>query len=453
MFRLKIGHRLALAIGFLAAVSGPTDDVRAAKLLTLEEAITLAQQHSPVLKASRQDLRASAAERMIAGGAYLPKVDVSETFTNTNNPAQAFGLILNQGRFTSAEFNTATLNRPGSTENYRSAVTLTQPVYNGGREKLGVQLAEIGQETSAEQFTQAQQRVHFVVTKAYYDLVMAKAMLTVAKDSVQTAQANLKHVQSRYKDGLAVKSDLLQADVRLAALREDAIRGEQAVRVAAIGLRHAIGLDEEVDAAKPLGVEEGRTLDLHLLVSRALEQRPDYRTLAAELRKTQVGVQMARSAYLPNVNLQTSYELNNTAPLSPNGSNNYVALGIVSLNLFNGMSDQAQVQKAKAVQEKVRELLDAKRREIEVEVVDAYYALAAASERMMVTQAAVAQAEENLRIIGNRYRSGLSPILDLLSAEFTLNQAKQNRIRAIYVLHVGRAKLDLTVGDSQPARG
>jgi outer membrane protein TolC len=442
-----------LAAGLFLALLGNAAVSQAAKLLTLEDAIALAQQHSPVLKASRQDLQASAAQRTIAGAAYLPKVDVSETFTNTNNPAQAFGLVLNQGRFTSAEFNTANLNRPGSTENYRSAVTLTQPVYNGGRERLGVQLAEIDQEASSEQFSHAQQRVLFAVTKAYYDLVMAKAVLAVARDSVQIAQTNLKQIQSRFKGGVAVKSDLLQADVRLAGLREEAIRADQAVRVAAVGLRHVIGLDEEVDAAKPLAVEEGRTLDLHLLVSRALEQRPDYRTLAAELRKSQVGVQMARSAYLPNVNLQTSYELNNTAPLSPNGSNNYVALGVLSLNLFNGMSDQAQVQKAKAAEEKVRELMDAKRREIEVEVVDAYYTLAAASERIMVAQTAVTQAEENLRIIGNRYQSGISSILDLLSAEFALNQAKQNRIRAIYDLQLGRAKLDLTIGDFQPGRG
>lgn len=449
----RFTHCRLFAAGCLLALCGHAAVAEGARLLTLEDAVALARQHSPVLKASRQDIEASVAQRAIAGAAYLPKVDVSETFTNTNNPAQAFGLILNQGRFTSAEFNTTNLNRPGTTENYRSAVTLTQPVYNGGREKLGVQLAEIGQEASSEQFSHAQQRVLFVVTKAYYDLVMAKALLAVARDSVRIAETNLKQIQSRLRNGVAVKSDLLQAEVRLASLREETIRAEQATRVAAIGLRHAIGLDEEVDAAAPPSVDEGRTLDLHVLVSRALEQRPDYRALAAELRKSQVGVQMARSAYLPNVNLQTSYELNNTAPFSQNGANNYVALGMLSLNLFNGMSDRAQVQKAKAGEEKVRELMEAKRREIEVEVVDAYYALAAASERIMVTQTAVAQAEENLRIIGNRYQSGIASILDLLSAEFTLNQAKQHRLRAIYDLQLGRAKLDLSIGDFQPARG
>ncbi|TKB82562.1 MAG: TolC family protein [Nitrospira sp.] len=444
----QVHPQCLLAIGLALAITvGSSLVAYAEQILTLQAALSLAQQRSPVLKASRQDLRASDAQRAIAGGAYLPKVDVTETFTNTNNPAQAFGLLLNQGRFTAADFNTTTLNRPGSTENYRAAVTLTQPVYNGGRERLGVQMAEIGQAATAENLSHVQQRVLFTVTKAYYDLVMAKAVRVVSRDTVQIAEANLKQIQSRFKGGLTVKSDLLQAEVRLAGLREEAIRADQAVRVAAIGLRHAIGLNEEVDTANPLAVEEGRTLDLHLLVSRALDQRPDFRVLSAELRKTQVGVQMAKSAFLPNVNLQTSYELNNTAPISPNGSNNYVALGIVSLNLFNGMSDQAQVQKAKANEEKVRELMEAKRREIEVEVVDAYYALSAASGRIMVTQSAVTQAEENLRIVGNRYQSGLSPVLDMLTAELAFNQVKQNRIHAMYDLQVGRARLDLMIGE------
>ena len=445
---------VALFAGLLVwAVGAPPLGAQTVRLLTLEDALTLAREHSPVLKASRQDVQAAAAQQTIAASAYLPRVDVSETFTNTNNPSQAFGLLLNQGRFTQADFNTPTLNRPGATENYRAAVTLVQPVYNGGRERLGVSMAEIGQAGSQESLEHAQQRVLFAVTKAYYDLVMTKTVLGAVRETVQIAEANLKQIQSRYKGGLAVKSDLLQAEVRLATLREEAIRADQASRVSAIALRHAIGLNEEVDAAKTLQIEEARTLDLHALVARAIEQRPDFRALAADLQKAHIGVQMARSAYLPNFNLQTSYELNNTAPFSPNGSNNYVALGVLSLNLFNGMGDQAQVRKAKAQEEKARELMEAKRREIEVDVVDAYYAQAAASERIVVSQSAVMQAEENLRIIGNRYQSGIAPVIDLLTAELALNQAKQNRIRAAYDLQLGRAKLQLMTGQFQKGSG
>lgn len=441
------------AVLVCAIVTGPMTSAHAARDLTLAQALELASQHSPVLKASHQDVQAAEAQRIIASSAYLPKVDVLETFTNTNNPTQVFGILLNQARFTQAGFDIANLNQPKSVENYRFALTMVQPVYNGGRERLGVAIAESGQAASEEGAESTRQRVLFTVTRAYYDLVLAKAILTVARETVQIAESNAKQIRSRYQGGTTVKSDLLQAEVRLAAHREEAIRAEQAVRVAGIALRHAIGLDDSVDVSETLSVGEAYARVLETAIASALESRPDYRMLAAELRKANVGIQLAKSAFLPTVNLQTSYELNNTAPFSPNGSNNYVALGVLSMNLFNGLSDAAQVRKARAQEEKARELLAAKRREVEVEVVEAYYGLAAARERIAVSESAVAQAEENLRIIKNRYNSGIAPVIDLLTAELVLNQAKQNRMRALYDERLGRARLELVTGQFQQGHG
>jgi outer membrane protein len=420
--------------------------------MTLEQALDLAKQHSPILKASGRDLQAAEAERSVAISAFLPKIEASETFTNTNNPSQVFGILLNQGRFTQAQFAIPNLNNPSSVENYRSAVMLVQPVYNGGREHLGLNMAEIGQTASQESYESTRQRVLFTVTRTFYDAALPKAVLVIARETVQIAEADVKQIQSRYQGGTTVKSDLLQAQVRLAALREESIRADQAVRVAAVALRNAIGLDEPVHVVGSLMPEAGEARDLDSTVIDALQSRPDYRMLAAERRRAEVGSRLAKSAYLPNLNIQAGYELNNTAPFSSNGSNNYVALGVLSVNLFNGFGDSAQVRKARAQEEKARELLDAKRREIEVEVVDAYYGLAAARERLIVSESAVAQAEESLRILGNRYNSGIAPVIDLLTAELSLNQAKQNRMRAMYDERMGDARLQLASGQFQKVK-
>ncbi len=442
-----------LSLFVASALAWPTAPVHAARELTLEQALELAMQHSPVLKASRQDMYSAEAQRKIAQAAYLPKVEAVEAWANTNNPAQAFGLLLNQGRFTQAGFDINTLNRPGSVENYRSAVNLTQPIYNGGREGLGVKIADLGHVVSEESFEHMRQRVLYIVTKAYYDLVLAKAVQGIARETVQIAEVNAKQIASRFKGGTTVKSDLLQAEVRLAALREEAIRANQAVRVAGVALRHAIGLDEPVDVTEGLSLAPGIPQELEAIVATALETRPDYRVLAAELRKAEMQTRLAKSAYLPNFNLQGTYENNSTFPLGPNGQSNYGAFGVVSVNLFNGMNDAAQVRKARAQEEKARELLAAKRREIEVEVVEAYYGLAAARERIAVSESAVAQAEENLRIIRNRYESGIAPVIDLLTAELVLNQAKQNRMRAFYDERVGWARQDLVTGQFRKGQG
>ncbi len=439
--------RMALGIFSWALLTQPwTSPVEAAQELTLEQALDLALTHSPVLKASQHDVQAAAAQRRIAVSGFLPKVDVSETYFNTNNPAQAFGILLNQGRFTAADFNPATLNSPGTTENWQFNANLVQPVYNGGREQLNLTLAEIGEVASHESAEHARQRILFHVTRAYYEQVLAKAVLDVARETVQIAEANVKQIRSRYQAGTTVKSDVLQAEVRLASLREEAIRADQVVRVTTIALRHAIGLDDEVDATESLAPRGRDEPSLDRAVQTALETRPDYRALQAEAQKADVGIQLAKSAYFPTLNLQAGYQLNNTAPFSPNGANNYSALGILTFNLFNGLGDSAQVGKARAHQDRARELLEAKRREIEVEVVEASYGLAAARERIAVSESAIAQAEENLRIVRNRYNAGIVSVLDLLTAELVLNQAKQNRLRALYDEHVGHSKIELVTG-------
>ncbi|MEE8493411.1 MAG: TolC family protein [Nitrospirales bacterium] len=447
-FLLMNALRAMTVIGIVITVPGLG---QAARNVTLSQALDLAATHSPVLKASRQEVKVADAERAIAGAAYYPKLEASEAWTHTNKPSMVFGDLLNQGRFTQADFDITSLNNPGSLENFRSVISLVQPVYNGGREGIGVVVAEIGRAVAGEALENSGQRVFFTVTQAFYDLLLAKSTFGIARETVQVAERDVKTIRSRYEGGTTVKSDLLQAEVRLATHREAVIRAEQSVRVAGIALRHGIGLDEPVDATTVLSVSKGDIPNLHVTVGRALESRHDYRRLAAELEQADTKIRLAKSAYLPTFNLQASYEVNNTAPFSENGSNNYVALGVLTMNLFNGFSDAAGVRKAKAQAERIRNLLAAKRRSIEVEAAEAYYGWRAARERLNVTERVVTQAKESLRIIRNRYEAGIAPVIDLLTGELVLNEAKQNRIRAIYDERIGQARLAFVTGQLNQA--
>ncbi len=441
---------MRLMVFMVACILGEwVPPAEAARELTLEQALTLAGQHSPYLKASYHETVAAEAQHDIAAAAYLPRVEASESFTNTNTPSRVFGTLLDQGRFTQADFSTSKLNHPSPLENYKFGVTMTQPIYNGGRERLGVAVAQIGREVAGETLAATRQRVLFTVTQAYQDLVLVKALVSVARDSVQLARSTVKQVESRYRGGLIVKSEVMEARVRVSSLQEEVVRVEHRRRVAAVALQHAIGLDEEADAAESLPSEVSGADSVPVPgveTDVALERRPDYRAMVREVRRAEIGSRLARSALYPNINLQGSYELNGTAPISSNGSSGYAALAVVSLNLFNGLSDSANIRKARAQEEKMREQAAAKRREIEVEVTDALAGVAGAAERIKVAEAALAQATDSLRVARNRYEAGLSPLLDLLAAEQVLNQAKQARLRASHDRQVSEARLALVTG-------
>ena len=446
-FQSKILDLLVVIIISIVALSPQI--CLAVETLSLNQALELAVQHSPTLQSSREEVKVTDAQKDIARSAFLPRIDATETYTNTNQPSRAFGILLDQGRFTSADFATNNLNNPGPTENFTSGLRLTQPLYNGGRNFLNMEISQVGQTVSAEGLESTRQATLFGVTRAYFNLALAKFSLGIAQEAVQIARVNAKHIVNRYRDGVVVKSDLLQAKVQLAGHRQDEIRAQQMVQVARLALRHEIGVDYDVDVSETLHATENSSLNREELTATALESRPDYRQTLAQLQQAGLQVTLAQSGYLPNLNLQANYELNNTAPFSSNGSNNYSVFGVLSMNLFQGLGDAAKIRKAKAQEGKARQLLDVKRRNIEVEVMDASSQVISSSERLQVTAQAIMQAEENLRILRNRYNEGLAPVLDLLTAELVLNQAKRNRMHALYELQINQARLDFATGTFQ----
>jgi outer membrane protein TolC len=119
---------------------------------------------------------------------------------------------------------------------------------------------------------------------------------------------------------------------------------------------------------------------------------------------------------------------------------------VISLPLLSGLAPSARVAEARAALRQVQ----AQHREMEsqvlLEVRQAYALTASAFQRIGVAHQAVAQAEEALRIVANRYGGGLLTIVDLLTAEAALQQARTAHARALHDYTVGRTQLRLAAG-------
>lgn len=440
-------HRMMIVLfGIVMGLSAyPPAMAESQKTVTLDEAIRLAFEHNPLLSASRQDRIAAEAESAAARAALLPRLELSETYMRTNNPVQAFGARLNQGNLTAADFEVDRLNHPDAFDNFRFAISLTQSIYNGGRELLGLRMARIGKEMAETDYEAARQRLRFNVTQAYYDLVLAQERLEVAQEAEQIAQEDLKQIRSRYEQGLVVKSDLLSAAVRLADMKTERMQADNAVTLARMALKNAIGLTEEVAVAEGLEAPSAILAELQSLQEEARRYRPDHRILQRELDRAETEIRIARSAFLPQLNLQGNYEVN-TANSTADGSDSYTGLALLSINLFNGLGDQARLAQAKTKREKLKALLMDQARSIELEVTEAYLHLTAAQERIKVYEETVQQAEENLRIVRNRYQAGITTLIDLHTAEHLVTQSKMTRMQSLYEYRIGLTRLDRVTG-------
>ncbi|MBI4735109.1 MAG: TolC family protein [candidate division NC10 bacterium] len=421
--------------------------------LALAAAVKLALERHPALRAAGYQAAAAAAGVDQARASFLPRVDFSEGITRSDNPVYAFGALLNQGRFTQADFAVERLNHPDPLTNWRTNIAGSLPLFVGGRTVLGYQQAEIGREVAERGRARVEHEVIFGVTRAYYGVLLAQEAKATVDAAVRTAEANLASAESRYEAGMVVASDALAARVRLARLKEEAIAAANQLRLAHAGLNDAMGvaLDQPYRIAGRLDLPPLRHERLEGLEALAHEKRPEYRQAALEEQRLEKEVLRAKGAFLPTMHLMGNYEINNHR-ISADGQDSWSVGVVLNWNLFSGGADRARIVEAQASQRRASALRERLASAIALEVRDAFLALQTARERVTVAKDAVAHAEESLRIVQDRYDAGLTTIVELLDTETALTAARTNLTRTLYEATVGQARLELSLGTLDPAR-
>jgi outer membrane protein len=421
--------------------------------LTLAQAIKTALEKHPALRVAQHQAAAAATGVDQARAGFLPRVDFSEGFSYSDNPVYAFGSLLNQGRFTAADFAINKLNHPDPITNWRTNLGASIPLFLGGRNVLGYQQAQLGREAADQARARAEQEVIFAVIRSYSAVRLSREALTTVEASVRTAEANLSAAEARYDTGLSVASDALAAKVRLARLREESIAAANQVRLAQFALNEAMG--QPLDRANRIVGQ----LELPALVFEsadgleaiARDNRPDYRQADLEAQRLEKEVLRAKGALLPSLHLMGNYELNNNQ-FASSGQDSWAVGVVLNLNVFNGGADRARIAEAQANHQRALAQRDRLAGAIGLEVHEAFLAHQTARERIAVAREALSQAEESLRIVQDRYEAGLTTIVELLDSEVALTASRTNLTRTLYDATVSQARLDLSLGRLDRAR-
>ncbi|HEX9899167.1 MAG TPA: TolC family protein [Candidatus Methylomirabilis sp.] len=451
------GHSWMVVLLALAASVGLTIPTRGEAGvpadLSLADAARLAIEKHPALRAAGHQTTAAAAGVEQARAGFLPRVDFSEGVTHSDNPVYAFGALLNQGRFTSADFAVDRLNHPDPITNWRTNIGGSVPLFLGGRTVIGYQQAQIGVQAAEQVRARVEQEVLFNVIRAYYGVLLAQEAKTTVDAAVRTAEANLASAEARYEAGVVVASDALAARVRLARLKEESIAAANQVRLGQAALNEAMGvaLDQAYRVTGRLDLPTLRHERLEGLEDLARQHRPDYRQVALEVERLEKDVLRAKGALLPTMHLMGNYEINNHR-LSSEGQDSWSVGVVLNLNLFNGGADRARIVEAQANHERAAALRERLGNAIGLEVHDAFLAVQTARERVAVAREAVAHAEESLRIVQDRYDAGLTTIVELLDSETALTAARTSLTRTLYDATVSQARLDFSLGALDRAR-
>jgi OMF family outer membrane factor len=415
--------------------------------LTLGEAQFLALKHNPGLKAAGMTVETAEADMARARARFLPKVNFGETYNFSDNPTQVFMSKLNQRVFTEKDFVLNNLNFPKPFGNFRTGLTMSQPLFQAGEAYLGYQQAKLSREIAGAIVLSARQQLMFQVTQAYYGLQLAQENLAVVQKAKHTAAEHLKIAESRFRSGAVVQADVLSAQVHLARLTQEEMTAASQVQIAKSALGTVLGLPEAGSRTLAPPPQEPAQLPKELadLQRTAQDQRPDLKRLELAARSAQQEYAKARLNYLPRLHVVAEYDVDQRRLFGPSGDS-YTVMALLNFNLFNGLTDLARVRESRAQEAQARNLKQELEDRIRHQVTEAILNLKTAQERLHVARAALAQAREGLRLIRLRYETGLTILLDLLTAEDALKTAELSQVGALFDTHLAQAGLELALG-------
>lgn len=443
----RIARNLLLLLMLPAAAAGGTPGDEPPPLLGLEEAVAIALRDSYLLGAADEGLGAAEARVAEAKAGGLPRVELQENISYTNNPAQVFADLLRQGAFVAEYFDPAFLNDPDPLSNFNTRLVVEQPIWTGGRLKHGQEAARLGQAAARAGRERTRQEVVRQVVRAYSDAILAESGLRVALESRETARANVKLVRDLSEAGLVVRSDLLQAEVRQSEVEELVARSESAVAVAHAAVNLALGRDLATPFRLPEGVQVDTILDepLDTLLAEALERRPDLEAAGDQVAAAEAGVKAAQAGNLPEVGVVGAWEANAEDFIGADGTNWSVFLSL-RYTAFDGKATRARVKRARHEELAAREMRTLLGETVGLEVRKAYHDLRAARQRVEHAERGARLAEESLRMVQDRYKEGLTTLVDLLDAETRMTRARTRELAARRDVLQTEAELRLAVG-------
>ena len=419
--------------------------------LSLHDAVGLALRENKSLAAASADDHASEQKIVEARSGMLPKVNYAESWTRSDNPVFVFSSLLTQHQFSMDNFQIGPLNRPDFLNDFQSQVTVDQPLYDAGMTRNAVKTARLSQKMTGEELRRTQMDVMAGVVRAYYGAVLAEASLITAEQSVESAEADLKQAESVHEAGMSTDADVLSIRVHLAAVNEQRIQRAADLDVARAALNDALGLPLDMphtlsSVLEPMKAPAATLADLE---PGAVEQRPEARESRLALAIAQAQADGARNAFKPMVGFRAAFEADRQRFIDRGGAN-WLAAVSLRWNLFDGFADKSRVAESAGWIAHARANEERTSSAVRLQLRRAHADLDSAAQRIEVAKAAVAAAEESLRITRNRYEAGMSNVTDLLRNETALLESRTRYLAAVHDQHIAATMLELAAGRLTP---
>ncbi len=329
---------------------------------------------------------------------------------------------------------------------YGGTLSLIQPVYTAGRTGAALRAAKAARGYARENLQAATRRVVYAVKASFGGVLLAGKMATLARQSLELAEAHLRNVEHLYSQGVASEYELIRARVQVAQLAPEKIRAENEFDRSLIVFRNTLGFsaDEKVE---PEGELECRSAEVSVEEGFRLARENRHEIAAAQFRVNgmKAALDVARADRYPSLSLEGMATMQAEDPtFDPDEwrAKMWTASVVLSIPVFDGLRTKGKIKQTRAEYEQARlyseQLLD----DVRLEVEQAVSKLTEARELVDSQVAAVEQAEKGLTIANIRYENGVGTQLEVLDAQVALSAARTNYFMSVYQHFMAMAELE-----------
>lgn len=439
-----IARRLIIIVAFVGAValtSAALAEEVGTRPLILTESINIALENNRQIHAAWQEVLAARASVRETRTAFFPQLSAQASYTKLEEvPSTSFEMA--------PPFGTQTMEM-GKDEVYDQKATLTQPLYAGGAIYHAYKGAGSKLAAAQSRYDQICQKLICDVRESYFNLLKAQKLTLVCSQAVRQIQAHLKVVQDYYDVGIVPRNDLLTAQVRLANAGQDLIEAQNRVKLARSVFNNTLGwgVEREVQIV-PVESFEPLKLDLEDSTRRAYQNRPELEEAKANVAFGQRSVKLAKSGYRPTISLHGEYDRQKGASTSPDEYwENWTGMVVAQMNIWDWGATRNKVKQARAGFEGLKDSQILLKGAIALEVMEAYLRLNESQEKMKVMAKSIEQAQENLRIMEEKYRAQAATTTEVLDAQTLLTGAQTSYFQTLYDCHIAKARLDKAMGE------
>jgi len=415
--------------------------------LTVDDAVRIALENSPMLHASQMKTKAAEGKASETRSVRLPSVKLSGGYTRVS-PITPF-------EFTLPGSGESFVISPSIVDNYMLKASLAQPLFTGFRLQGSQELAEYNAEATHQDYRKDRADLIFNTKSAYWGLLRAIELKKSIDTSVAQVQAHVTDAENLLEQGLATTNDVLKLRVQLSNAELLQIQAANGIRMGIVALNNLMNLPLGT-VIQPVSSLEAVVHDTTAhteLIATALTERPDVKGMELRVRAGEASVTVARSGWYPQISLFADY-----VTAKPNARvvpavqlfRDTWDVGVnFSLDVWNWLATAHQTDQATAQLAQTQDMLSTLKNGVALEVTQAYLDLHEAHDRIEVALTAVHQAEENYRTSYEKYREGLLLTSDLLDANSDLLRARVSHTQALADYEIGLARLERSIGKAQ----